>query len=237
MNKESNSYTIIFSIILILIVGIGLTLVATLLAPRQKRNLELEKKTNILKSINITCDADSVELLFDKYIIKSFSVNIKGEVTNNIDAFNINLREELLKNKENINFPIFVAKLDGYSVKYIFSLSGKGLWGEINGFVSTDDNFITIYGIIFNHVSETPGLGGDINTPKFQSEFFGKKLFNNDFSMIDLKIIKNRKPDNLKDVDALSGATLTSNGVQEMIENCMTIYKPFIINHKNDREK
>jgi len=233
MNKESNTYTIIFSIILIIVVASGLTLANVLLFPRQKKNQEIEKKSNILKSINIFCNRDSVEILYDKYIINNFVINSLGEKIENKNAFIINLKEELQKSAEKQIFPVFVAEDINGNIKYIFSLSGKGLWGEINGFVSTETDFNTIYGIVFNHASETPGLGDGIVERKFQSKFLGKKIFDDKLQFVDLKVIKNRKQENTKDVDALSGATLTSNGVQEMIKNCMSIYQKFIQQQNN----
>lgn len=232
INKESNTYTIIFVIILILIIAAALSAVNFLLVPKQKHNLEIEKKSNILTSINVFCPKDSVESLYKKYIIDSYVVDYSGNVFKNEDAFIIDIKEEMKKEKTEHKMPVFIAKIDENNYKMIFALIGKGLWGEISGYLSLDNDNNTIYGIIFNHKSETPGLGAEIADRPFQERFIGKKIFNDNFSNVEIKVLKGKKEDNNFAVDALSGATITSSGVNDMISDCMTKYKEFIKNKK-----
>lgn len=232
INKESNTYTIIFVTILILIIAAALSTVNFLLVPKQKHNLEIEKKSNILTSINVFCPKDSVELLYKKYIIDSYVVDYSGNVFKNEDAFIIDIKEEMKKEKTERKMPVFIAKIDENNYKMIFALIGKGLWGEISGYLSLDNDNNTIYGILFNHKSETPGLGAEIADRPFQERFIGKKIFDDNFSNVEIKVLKGKKEDNNFAVDALSGATITSSGVNDMISDCMTKYKEFIKNKK-----
>lgn len=228
MNKEANSYTIIFVIILIFVIASSLTVVNFLLLPKQKHNMETEKKQNILRSINVFCSNDSVEYFYEKYIIDSYIVNNKGETLSKGNAFLIDLKEEAKKNLSEQKIPIFIAKAENNNYKTIFTLIGKGLWGEISGYVSLNEDNNTIYGITFNHKSETPGLGAEISDRPFQEKFIGKKIYDENFLEISLKIVKNSKENN-NEIDALSGATITSSGINKMISDCMLNYKNYII--------
>lgn len=167
-----------------------------------------------------------------KNIIDSYVVDYSGNVFKNENAFIIDIKEEMKKEKTKHKMPVFIAKIDENNYKMIFALIGKGLWGEISGYLSLDNDNNTIYGIIFNHKSETPGLGAEIADRPFQERFIGKKIFNDNFSNVEIKVLKGKKEDNNFAVDALSGATITSSGVNDMISDCMTNYKEFIKNKK-----
>ena len=112
-------------------------------------------------------------------------------------------------------------------MKYVFPLSGKGLWGPIWGYLSLDEDLNTVYGAYFDHKSETSGLGAEIATEHFQSQFSGKKIFNSENQFVAVKTNK-RGAQNENEVDAISGATITSTSVSEMLESCLNKYLPYI---------
>ncbi|MDR2009171.1 MAG: NADH:ubiquinone reductase (Na(+)-transporting) subunit C [Bacteroidales bacterium] len=233
MDKNSNKYTFIYSILLVVIVATVLTFIAVGLGPRQEKNVELEKKANILKTINISSTTKDVEDLYNKYIVESFVVNRNGENVNGIDAFTISLKEELRKEENEQNLPVYIAKLDDGSKKYIFTLNGKGLWGGIWGYISLDSDLNTVYGVNFDHASETPGLGAEISTAVFQVNFKGKKIFDENNNFVSIDVSKKVTEGNIHAVDAVSGGTITSNGVRDMLKNCLNAYLGYIKKVKN----
>ena len=234
MNRNSNTYTLIYSIIMVVIVATLLTVVSVVFSPRQQKNIELEKKNNILKSINIKAKNNEIEDLFTKYIVESYAVNRKGEILSNVNisAFDLSLKEELNKPVSEQFLPVYVARLDDGSQKYIFTLIGKGLWGAIWGYISLDDDMNTVYGVNFDHVSETPGLGAEISTAEFQSHFFGKQIFDQNDSFVSINVTKRADKTNKHDVDAISGGTITSTGLKDMLYDCLSAYIEFINGNK-----
>lgn len=233
MDRNSNKYTFIYSIVLVVVVAAILTFVAVGLGPKQVRNVELEKKSNILQTINIVSTTTDVEQLFNKYIIDAFAVDISGNKVEGIEAFKVSVREELKKEAKDQCWPVYIAKLDDGSVKYIFSLDGKGLWGGIWGYISFDEDLNTVYGVNFDHKSETPGLGAEIALPNFQNQFKGKQIFENN-SFVSIDVTKKDTKNNIHAVDAISGGTITSNGVKKMLNNCLNSYLKYIDKIKNN---
>lgn len=177
MNKQGNTYTFIYSIILVVIVAVLLSVIALWLQPTQNENIENEKRQNILRSVNITSTPENSKELFDKYITKQFIVNSKGEeVAGN--AFAVDLSKEVKKSCEDRQLPVYVANIDGV-IKYILPLQGTGLWGPIWGYISLNEDKNTVYGTVFDHKGETPGLGAEITQDQFRRQFDGKTIFDN----------------------------------------------------------
>lgn len=240
MNKQGNLYTFIYASAMVIIVAAVLSFAAETLKPRQAKNIEIEKKLDILKSVgkaeNVSSAPDKneyVEKEYDTYITSSFVVNSKGELVQGHDAFKIDLKTELSKKLEDRNLPIFVCKLEDGSEKLILPVRGKGLWGPVWGYISLNDDYNTVYGAVFAHKSETPGLGAEIDKPFFQVQFKGKKIFEND-AFVSIGIIKGGAgKDNLHGVDAISGGTITSKGVEDMLKDCIKSYVPYFNSKKN----
>jgi Na+-transporting NADH:ubiquinone oxidoreductase subunit C len=232
MKQFSNRYIFIFSIVMVVAVAALLSLAATLLQPAQARNLEIEKKRNMLESINIPATSENAEELYDKYIKEGFVLNSKGEPVEGVDAFTVVLRNEQKKPLEEQYLPVFRAEpADGEKV-IIIPVEGKGLWGPIYGYVSLKSDMNTIYGVNFDHKGETPGLGAEINTTPFESQFHGKRLFDND-SFISVQVIKGGAPESdIHGVDAISGGTITSNGLQNMIFDCLQKYNGYLLKNR-----
>ena len=232
MKNFSNRYIFIFSTIMVIAVATLLSLAATLLQPAQEKNLEIEKKKSMLQSIRVAATRDNTEELYDKYIKESFVLNFKGDPISNVDAFTVVLRNEQKKPLEEQYLPVFKATSgDGENV-IILPVEGKGLWGPIYGYVSLKADMNTIYGVKFDHKGETPGLGAEINTPKFEDMFQGKKFFDND-KFVSIEVHKGgADPNDVHGVDAISGGTITSKGLQKMLYDCIMKYNDYLIKNK-----
>jgi Na+-transporting NADH:ubiquinone oxidoreductase subunit C len=232
MKQFSNTYIFVFSAVMVIVVATLLSLAATLLQPRQERNLEIEKKKSMLESINIPATVDNTELLFDKYIKESFVINSKGEVIDGVDAFGVVLKNEMKKPVEKQYLPVFKASPDDGEKVIILPVEGKGLWGPIFGYVSLKSDMSTIYGVTFDHKGETPGLGAEINTSNFEGQFHGKKIFDNDTFISVLVIKGGAKQEDIHGVDAISGGTITCKGLEKMLFDCITSYNEFLLKNR-----
>jgi Na+-transporting NADH:ubiquinone oxidoreductase subunit C len=232
MDTNSNKYTFIYSVIMVVVVAALLTVVALALQPAQQRNIELEKKRNILSSLKLESTPENVESIFDKTIVENYTINVEGEKLENVDAFKINLKDELKKSPDAQNWPLYVAKLEDGSTKYVFALYGKGLWGPIWGYISLNDDFTTVYGAYFDHKSETPGLGAEISTPNYQAQFSQKKIFDEKGVFVSVNVKKGGAGGDIYAVDAVSGGTITSNGLRDMLKTCISAYLKFIDENK-----
>ncbi len=143
----------------------------------------------------------------------------------------VNLSKEVSKPIAERRLPLFVAKLKDGSEKYIFPVNGTGLWGPVWGYIALDDNLNSIYGVVFDHQSETPGLGAEIVAPAFTSQFVKKELFDGK-ELVGVKTIKGGSAGNPHAVDAITGGTITSRAVEDMILNSMKGYMNYIIKNQ-----
>ena len=229
MKHFSNRYIFTFSAIMVIAVATLLSLAATLLQPAQERNLEIEKKKNMLESINITATRENTETLYEKYIKEGFVINAKGELVEGVDAFTVVLKNEQKKPIDEQYLPVFKAVPDDGKNVIIIPVEGKGLWGPIFGYVSLESDMNTIYGVNFDHKGETPGLGAEINTSEFESQFHGKKLFDSD-KFISVQVMKGGASEgDIHGVDAISGGTITSKGLQNMLFDCIEKYNTYLL--------
>lgn len=227
MKQFSNRYIFIFSTVMVVAVASLLSLAATLFQPAQEKNLEIEKKRSMLESINVPATRDNTEELYDKYITESLVLNYKGEPVEGVDAFTVVLRNEQKKKIEEQNLPVFRAFPDDGEKVLILPVEGKGLWGPIYGYVSLRSDLNTIYGVNFDHKGETPGLGAEINTARFEGMFKGKKLFENG-KFVSVQVHKGgADPSDIHGVDAISGGTITSKGLEKMLFDCLSKYNDY----------
>jgi len=232
MKQFSNKYIFLFSAVMVIVVATLLSLAATLLQPRQEKNLEIEKKKSMLESINIPATAKNTVALYDKYIRESFVINAKGEPVTGVDAFSVVLRNEQKKSLDQQYLPVFKATPDDGEKIIILPVEGKGLWGPVFGYVSLKADMNTIYGVTFDHKGETPGLGAEINTTPFEHQFQGKKIFDND-QFVSVSVLKGgAKEEDLHGVDAISGGTITSKGLEKMLFDCITKYQDYLIKNR-----
>ena len=234
MDRQGNTYTFLYAAIMVIIVAAILSGTAIALKPRQNKNIEIEKKRNILKSVNkgleyniVNDKIEYIESEYSKYITNSYTVNTKGEKIKG-DAFTIDLHKELIKPQSKIKLPVFECKEDNGKTKYILPVRGKGLWGPIWGFIALNSDMNTIYGVIFDHKGETPGLGAEISNNEFQKPFKGKKIFNKNGIFTSIDIVKGGAPiNNSHSVDAISGGTITSKGLEKMLRDNLKLYNAF----------
>lgn len=232
LNTNSNSYTIIYSIIIVILVAFLLAFVFQALKPIQDANVALDKKKQILNSLNIR-DLNNEEaaakyqevVLADEIIDEQGNVLEKGEQGGENYGFKLNSADF-----KNGKLALFVCKVDGQT-KYVIPVYGMGLWGAINGYIAINADKSTVFGTYFDHESETAGLGAEIKDNRaWQNQFQGKKLFAQDPNKIALAVSK-KVEDPSTQVDGITGATLTSNGVTEMLQTCLGAYMNFLKAH------
>ncbi len=234
MKNFSNTYIFIFSAVMVVLVALLLSTTSLNLKPFQDKNVEVEKKQNILASINIESTAKDAVELYAKYITSSFVVNNKGEKVEGVDAFTVNVKNELSKPASDRLLPVFVGTLSDGTNAYVMPLQGKGLWGPIWGYISLKPDMNTVLGAVFDHSGETPGLGAEIATEGFQKPFADKQIFKDSTEFVSIKVLKGGAPENdVHGVDAISGGTLTSKGLEAMLDSCLIQYKTFFIQNRN----
>jgi Na+-transporting NADH:ubiquinone oxidoreductase subunit C len=228
MNTNSNTYTIIYASVMVVIVAFLLAFVSSALKSKQDKNIELDTKKQILSALNVR-DIKDADAEYNKIIKADMLLNQDGSLSENAQGFTTAFEKEA---KENNRLHVFVADVNGEK-KYVVPVYGAGLWGAIWGYVALNADKNTIYGTYFSHASETPGLGAEIATDHFQSEFKDKKVMNND--KVALSVVKNgHVTDAAHEVDGISGGTITSNGVDAMLKACLESYNSFLT--KNEEE-
>lgn len=230
MNRQGNTYTVIYSIGLVLIVGIVLSLVYQALRPAQVDNIANDTKKQILAAARIVPhEGQSVADLYEAHIIKSYIVNSNGDIIDpGKNAFDVNVSAQVKLEDDKRELPVYECRTDN-GVKYILPVYGAGLWGPIWGYVAFDANGKTIYGAYFAHEGETPGLGAEIEKPAFSNQFEGKNVFNGQGAFTSVAIVKaGQKVTDGDYVNAVSGGTITSQGVQKMLANSLAPYSTFL---------
>ncbi len=235
MDVNSNKYTFIFSAVMVVIVATVLAIAAESLKPFQVANVRKEKMQNILASCGIEVSRDGAEEAYNKYITEELMLDTEGKVITGGDKkpFEIDVIFEF-KSGGQRNFPVFICKLDNGDTNYVIPMVGKGLWGPIWGYAAISSDFNTLMGATFDHKGETPGLGAEINKDFFEKPFSGKQIFDSDGEFMSIKVIKGgADPSDLHGVDAISGGTITSNGVSEMLERTFKAYEPFLKSKMN----
>ncbi|MDR2556170.1 MAG: NADH:ubiquinone reductase (Na(+)-transporting) subunit C [Bacteroidales bacterium] len=199
----SNRYIFIYITILVVAIAAVLALAATLLQQKQEDNRKIEKMQSILRSVGIETSTEDAMSFYQKYI------------TEESDG----------------DRPVYIAQIASGNT-YIFPLQGKGLWGPVWGFIALKEDMNTVVGITLDHKGETPGLGAQIATEGFQSQFKGKKIFDDKGNFMSITLVKGGvekfSGNRVHAVDAISGGTLTSNGVTEMLFSSLRVYEPFM---------
>ncbi|MHA6279725.1 Na(+)-translocating NADH-quinone reductase subunit C [Salinimicrobium sp. CAU 1759] len=229
VNKtNSNSYTFIFAIIMVVVVGVVLAFAATSLQPMQYENMRQEKMQNILATVGVQTDRAGAEALFQEYIKEQLVLNNQGQEKEGVNAFDVDLAKELKKSDTEQNFPLYIAEVDGETY-YIIPLRGAGLWNAIFGYIALQNDVNTIKGAVFDHLGETPGLGAEITQEWFRERFTDEKIFNENGELIGVSVVKGNTSTSKDDnkVDAISGATITGDGVSDMISERLQHYLPY----------
>lgn len=228
-NPNSNTYIIVYSTVMVVIVATLLAVASLSLQKRQAENELQEKKSNILQSLGYSPKKNAVEFNaalddFDKQM-KSYVVNVEGQcdIIAVTDAFKMIATNKDMRDNYDAGRMVLFQTEDG---RVVIPLIGMGLWGDIWGYVALEKDMDTVSGIVMAHKGETPGLGAEIATPKFQSHFAGKKLFK-DGGFVSVSLRKGGAKDPEHEVDAISGGTKTSDGVTAMLRDCLSAYLPY----------
>ncbi|MCX4264928.1 MAG: NADH:ubiquinone reductase (Na(+)-transporting) subunit C [Muribaculaceae bacterium] len=232
MNRQGNLYTIIYIVALVVVVGAALAFTSISLKDRQQANVEADKMAQILASVQITPEPGQVIDDYKRFITDTYCVDMQGNrIEGATAAFDVDVDAQSKEAPDKRLLPVYECTLDDGSVKYIMPMYGAGLWGPIWGYISVDADGSTIYGTYFAHQGETPGLGAEIEKPKFREQFDGKHLIKNG-AFVPVAVVKHGlAPQGNEDyVDGISGGTITSKGVGAMIDNCLSPYSSFLEN-------
>lgn len=219
LNTNSDMYAIVYAAIVVVIVAFLLAGVSSALKPMQDENIRLDKKKQILASLHIKDVADAAAE-YDKVVTNDAIINSNGTevaATGGFDVANDAITPD--------NLPVYVCNIDGEQ-KFVIPMTGQGLWGGIWGYMAVNSDGNTIYGVYFSHASETPGLGAEIASDKFTSLFDGKNVMAD--GNVAIEAVKGRLSNEATQVNAISGATITCNGVNAMLKKCLGNYKAFL---------
>jgi len=229
MDTNKNSYTIVYASVMVIIVAFLLAFVSSALKPTQDQNVAIDKKKQILAALNIRnlTDAAAIEAKYDEVVMADIVVKADGTVLKegkqkDKDGF-------LVENKDvKPDFlPVYLCKA-GSSTKYVVPMTGRGLWGGLWGYMAVNDDLQTIFGAYFSHESETAGLGALIAEEPFQSQFQNKHIFaDSTAGKVALTVVKHGKVEPGKEnyqVDGVTGSTLTSQGVANMVNSGLQQY-------------
>ena len=202
IDTNSNTYTFVYATVVVIIVAVLLALTNQALKPKQEANVKLDQQKQMLVALNQELGADP-------------AAQYEALVRDTID-------------RENAKPGLFRFEVDGQT-KYVLRLHGAGLWGGIGGYLALNEDKNTIFGINFNHESETPGLGALIVEQPFRSQFFGKHIRNAQGEIVSVAVLKaGTMAEGQEQVDALSGATITSTGVSDMLKANLAEYSEFL---------
>lgn len=242
INKESQVFTLVFTVVMVVVVATVLSLTALGLKEPQDENMKQETMQSILSSIQVKVERSEASGVFTDYVKNRYILNSKGEVVSTVsgpvqakstpekDAFNIDVkkqfRDKTLAEADKF-YPLFECEKDGKTY-YVIPLVGTGLWGPIWGYIALEDDMNTVFGATFDHKTETPGLGAEINQGWFQEPFVGEKIFDDNGEFVSINVMKGGAPEgDQHGVDAITGGTITSNGVTNMLKNTLEVYVPY----------
>jgi len=231
MNRDSNKHTYIFSVIMVLLVAFVLSFTSESLKELQNANVKKEKMQNILSSVGVNVSRDESELLYKDYISNELSLKSDGSIDDDVEAFDINLALEVKKDSDTQRYPLYIANVKNEKF-YVIPLRGAGLWAEIWGYIALKDDINTIKGVSFDHKSETAGLGAEITEDWFINSFTDEKIKDSEGNFVGVYLTKSNNDPGNKDkmdneVDAISGATITGDGVSDMIIERIQNYIPY----------
>jgi len=240
----SNRYIFLYSTVMVIIVAALLSSTALLLKPRQDKNMTIAKIQGILAALNVEATMQNAEELYARYIKAELAIDQDGKVAGlyrngkfeqgSVRAFDLDLKKELYNKKMGNPFlsPLYIAELNGATV-FIVPMRGVGLWGPLYGNIAFGPDFNEVVGAAFSHDKETPGLGAEIETKEFGNQLIGKKIFDDAGNFTSILVVKGGvsmldPAMQIHGVDAISGGTITSNGVSEMLRNCLENYLSYI---------
>ena len=243
----SNGYIFRYATIMVVVAAALLSTAAMFLKPFQERNRAIEKMGSILISADIK-DVETEQTIgtFNEFVVEALIIDNEGNVADSYTgdamqeskAFSVDLKKELYKKSKSEKFelPLYVVEKEGVKT-YVIPMRGSGLWGPVYGNLALAEDMNTIVGATFDPAGATPGLGAEITTPMFTEQFIGKKIFDDQGNFTSIRVVKGGaktlpEPEQIHAVDAISGGTITSNGVGDMILNVIESYEPYIQKQK-----
>lgn len=213
--KNSNAYIVFYSTVMVVLVALLLAVTSLSLKDRQQANEINEKKDAIVASLGL--EKGTYDKVIDAYVVNAAGekVAVEGEV--------ISLLNKLADNYAEGKYVVFENKESG---EVVIPVTGKGLWDDIWGYVALGADMNTIKGAIFDHAGETPGLGAEIATPKYQAQFPGLTIYEGE-ELVGIYVVKGGAKGAAHSVDAVTGGTKTSIGLENMIKDCLQCYDAF----------
>lgn len=228
INKDANGYTIIFTIVMVVIVGAGLAAVTLGLKVPQDKNSEIRKKMDILSALKVEdVTRSNAEKLYDTYVKtdECLVLDAEGNEISGVEAFDVDIKKQFRDKKLPVSdrqYPLYVADVDG-AKKYVIPVVGSGLWGPIWGYIAVNEDKTSIFGAQFDHKTETPGLGAEIKQPFFYDQY-SSEVISVDGVYKKIKVVKDGSGAETHKVDGITGGTITSKGVEEMVDRTLQVY-------------
>lgn len=213
---------------MVILVAAALALTNGALKEKQAKNSDMDKMTQILRSIKIEVDFDDAEAIYNKTITSVYVIDSKGNIITSDakEAFLVTISKEVKKPAEDRSLPVYEALIDGQK-KYILPVFGAGLWGPIWGYISLNEDKKTIFAVSFSHQAETPGLGAEINTTGFQKQFESKEILKAGIFKSIAVLKAGQTVEDMDAVDGISGGTITCKGLETMLQNSLGAYEAF----------
>jgi len=243
MDTNKNSYTLVYTIVMVVAIAFLLSFVSDALRDRQIANIELDQKRQIVSALNTpdhqlnmtgraSVRRERIVDYYNRLIVGGLVVNLQGEVLEESKeqalAYALDIARQMAQDPEDRRLPVFIAEVNGQR-KYIFALRGRGLWGPIWGYIALNDDMNTIFGAFFGHAAETPGLGSQIAEDDFQNEFIGKSIMNARNELVSVAVVRaGTRVADRDQVDALTGGTITSRAVGTMLFESLSQYENFL---------
>ncbi|TAF66244.1 MAG: NADH:ubiquinone reductase (Na(+)-transporting) subunit C [Cytophagales bacterium] len=235
---QSNIYIVVYTIALTVVCGVLLAMAAVGLKPLQDANIALEKKQNILGTVMPNVPREQVEAIYAKRV-KAYVINNEGAIQKDLKAEDIDVSGEYKKEMKERLLPVYeILDSEGKNTEfYVFPVYGYGLWDNIWGYISLKNDLNTVNGVLFDHKSETPGLGARITSEEVQKRYKDKNIFEGN-KLMSVTMMKGEGNDYSKDkykVDGMSGATITGGGVNKMLSEYLACYENFIKSKSNKK--
>lgn len=257
MNTNGNTYTVIYSAVLVILVAAILAYVSLALQPRQNDNIRVETMSKILTAAGLY-NAEEAEAAADinKFTIALYNDNLQaaiyvngnGEKTGDMKEVagtsELKAQYDIMKKigdgtdeslKAGLRLPVYIFNVNGQTIRVV-PCYGAGLWGPIWGYLAFTEDMNTLDGAVFDHKGETPGLGAEIALPKFYSQFEGKRILDENGDFVSVSVVKGGAKGDIHGVDAISGGTITSKALETTMRTWLSFYRPYFTNVINGEE-
>ena len=257
MNTNGNTYTVIYSAVLVILVAAILAYVSLALQPRQNDNIRVETMSKILTAAGLY-NAEEAEAAADinKFTIALYNdnlqaaiyVNVNGEKTGDMKEVagtsELKAQYDIMKKigdgtdeslKAGLRLPVYIFNVNGQTIRVV-PCYGAGLWGPIWGYLAFTEDMNTLDGAVFDHKGETPGLGAEIALPKFYDQFGGKQILDENGNFVSVSVVKGGAKGDIHGVDAISGGTITSKALETTMRTWLSFYRPYFTNVINGEE-